>query len=225
MSALVRGLIGVAFLAASAVAHAEPPASNTPASNTPASNTPESNQRPAASAPLRVYMRSDGPLTFSARERSSRVEPTWCVAPCNASFVPGRYQLRLNGVAASDMLTLSEPGTLHGELHSREASRSAAWLGLNVGGIVGGVFITVGALGGPSWAYIAGGGSLLVGAVTFVVTYRADTASVTFTPGEPADVRGMPEPRAGNAAPAWLDSAERVRVATSARGLGFRVAF
>ncbi len=181
---------------------------------------------PATSAPLRVYMRSDGqPLTFSARERSSRVEPTWCVAPCNAAFVPGRYQLRLNGVAADDTLTLNEPGTLHGELHSREASRSAGWLALNVGGIVGGVFVTVGALGGPSWAYIAGGGSLLAGAVTFVVTYRADTATVTFTPGEPLDVRGMPEPRASNQASPWLDESERGRALASARGLGFRVAF
>lgn len=212
-------MVGLGLLASSAVAHAEPSAA-------PAPLPSESAPPPTASAPLRVYMRSDGqPLTFSARERSSRAEPTWCVAPCNASFVPGQYQLRLNGVAAGDAVTLNEPGTLYGELHSREASRSAGWLALNVGGIVGGVFITVGALGGPSWAYVAGGGSLLAGAVTFVVTYRADTARVTFSPGEPSDVRGMPEPRASNQAPTWLDASERGRMATSAHGLGFRVAF
>jgi hypothetical protein len=168
-------------------------------------------------------MRTDGqPLTFSARERASTLQPIWCVAPCNAALPPGEYQLKLNGVLADDTLKLSKPGTLHGEYHSREASRSGGWLALNVGGILGGVFVTVGALGGPSWAYVAGGGSLLAGGLIFVVTYRADSATVSFTPSEPLDVRGMPEP-----SPRALltDSADRARAASAARGLGFRVAF
>jgi hypothetical protein len=207
MSGYVGVLSGVALLSSATLAHAEP--------------------APVPVAPVRVYMRTDGqPLTFSARERSNTGEPAWCVSPCNAAFAPGAYQLRLNGVLADDSVQLSKPGTLHGELHSREASRSGGWLALNVGGIVGGVFITVGALGGPSWAYIAGGGSLLAGGVTFLVTYRADSATVTFTPSEPLDVRGMPLPPepAGKGA-SLLDATDRARFGTQARGLGFRVAF
>ncbi|MET0795369.1 MAG: hypothetical protein ABW061_27870 [Polyangiaceae bacterium] len=212
MSAFVRGLVGAGFLASTALAHAEPAPANASA--------------PVPAAPLRVYMRTAGqPLTFSARERSSSQEPTWCVAPCNAAFAPGDYQLRLNGVLADENVNLNRAGTLHGELHSRGASRSAGWLALNVGGIVGGVFITVGALGGPSWAYAAGGGSLLAGAVTFVVTYRADSATVTFTPSEPVDVRGMPLPPERSAGAWLLDAPDRARFAGQARGLGFRVAF
>jgi hypothetical protein len=207
MSGFVRGLVGIGLLSSTGLAHAEP-----------------SSSAPAAAAPeLRVYMRSEGqPLTFSARERRSSGEPTWCVAPCNAALRPGEYQLRLNGVLAESSLNLNKPGTLHGAYHSREAGRSGGWLALNVGGILGGVFITVGALGGPSWAYIAGGGSLAAGGVIFVLTYRADTASVSFSPNEPADVRGMPEPASRASA---LDSPERARLAAQTRGLGFRVAF
>jgi hypothetical protein len=172
-------------------------------------------------------MRTDGqPLTFSARERSSTGEPTLCVAPCNAAFAPGAYQLRLNGVLADDGMPLGKPGTLHGELHSRQASRSGGWLALNVGGILGGVFVTVGALGGPSWAYIAGGGSLLAGGVTFLVAYRADSATVTFTPDPPVDVRGMPlPPDPASRGTSLLDGPSGSRFGAQARGLGFRIAF
>ena len=169
-------------------------------------------------------MRTDGqPLTFSARERTSRNEPTWCVSPCNAAFAPGHYQLRLNGVLADEQLDVDKLGTLRGELHSREGSRSAGWLGLNLGGIIGGVFVTAAALGGPKWTYVAGGGSLLVGAVIFVATYHPDTATVTFTPSAPVDVRGMPEPVAKETA--QLDEPGRASLAAQGRGLGFRVLF
>jgi len=206
MSRYVGALFGAGLVLRAAAANAEPA---------------------AAPTPVRVYMRTDGqPLTFSARERSSSAEPTWCVSPCNAAFAPGAYQLRLNGVLANEGVELRRPGTLRGELHSREASRSGGWLALNVGGIVGGVFITVGALGGPSWAYLAGGGSLLAGGVTFLVTYRADSATVTFSPSEPLDVRGMPlPPEPARQGASLLDMTDRARFGAQARGLGFRVAF
>jgi len=216
MSGYVGSLFGAGLLLSTAHAHAEPAVSDAP-----------SRVKESAPAPVRVYMRSAGqPLTFSAREHSNKGEPTLCVSPCNAAFAPGTYRLRLNGVLADDSVQLGKPGTLHGELLSREASRSGGWLALNVGGIVGGVFITVGALGGPSWAYVAGGGSLLAGGVTFLVTYRADSASVTFTPGEPLDVRGMPlPPEPASQGASRLDAPDRSRFGAQARGLGFRVAF
>ena len=210
MSVLVRGLVCAGLFLCSAVARAEAAEPVTPA--------PAKTEQA-----VRVYMRSDGvPLSFSARERANNGEPTWCVSPCNAEFRPGDYQLKLNGVAADESVSLRKQGTLRGEFHSRNASRNGGWLALNVGGILGGVFITVGALGGPSWAYIAGGGSLAAGGILFVVTYRADSATVTFTPGDPPDVRGMPEPASTSANAAPLD---RARFGSSSRGLGFRVAF
>jgi hypothetical protein len=112
---------------------------------------------------------------------------------------------------------------LYGEYHSREAARSVGWLALNVGGILGGVFITVGALGGPSWAYLAGGGSLAAGGVILLVTYRPDRASVSFSPDEPIDVRGMPVPSAGGGAA--LSVPDRATFGSQARSLGLRVAF
>lgn len=205
MSVFVRGLVAAGLLLSSAVAHAEPNA-------------------PAAAPPVRVYMRSESrPLAFSARATASHGAASWCVAPCNAQLQPGDYQLKLNGVVASDSVSLRAPGTLHGEFHSREASRSGGWLALNVGGILGGVFITVGALGGPSWAYVAGGGSLAAGGVLFVLTYRADSASVSFTPGEPLDVRGMPAPQTRSSS--VETRSDHAGLASQARGLGFRVTF
>lgn len=224
MSGYFGALFGAALVSSAAGAHAEPPPAAPPA--TASVPAPGSAQAPAPPR-LRVYMRTDGqPLTFSAREHSSTAEPTWCISPCNAAFAPGDYQLRLNGVLADDSVQLRRTGTLRGELHSHEASRSGGWLALNVGGIVGGVFITVGALGGPSWAYIAGGGSLLAGGVTFLVTYRADSATVTFSPSEPLDVRGMPLPsEAASKGASLFDGADRARFGAQARGLGFQVAF
>ena len=140
----------------------------------------------------------DEPLTFSARARTSDGTPAVCVAPCDAALVPGDYELKLNGVNVDGYVALRKPGTLLGQLHSREGSRTGGWLALNVGGILGGVFITVAALGGPSWAYIAGGGSLAAGGALFLVTYRAARATVSFSPGEPLDVRGMPAPVTGS---------------------------
>lgn len=221
MSSVVgRGLVCVALLARSVVAHAE---ANAPSAPT----APAAPTQPAANpAVIRVYMRAgDRPLTFSARAKASHATPTWCIAPCDAQFAPGDYQLKLNGVSAGNPVALRARGTLEGRYHSREASRAGGWLALNVGGILGGVFITVGALGGPSWAFAAGGGSIAAGAVVFLITYRADSASVTFTPAEPSDVRGMPIPEsraAGSAASAFPD---RTRLGSQARGLGFRIAF
>jgi hypothetical protein len=218
MSLVFRGLLCAGLLASSGVARAEgAPAAAAKDSAAPANAVPA----PA----MRVYMRTeDEPLTFSARARSSTGTPTWCVAPCDAGLLPGDYQLKLNGITVDGYVPLREPGTLHGELRSRAGARAGAWLALNVGGILGGVFITVAALGGPSWAYIAGGGSLAAGGVLFVVSYRADRASISFTPGEPLDVRGMPAPEnAGSGAAA--SSSDRRNAGLQARGFGFRVEF
>jgi len=180
---------------------------------------------PAAARPMRLFLRGDGLLTFSVRGRhSSRETPSFCVAPCDARLVPGDYELRLNGVVADPSFSLRRSGTLEGRFHSREASRSAGWLALNLGGIIGGVFLTVGALGGSSWTYIAGGGSLATAGVIFAVTYRADTASVSFVPSEPLDVRGMPEPEP-LASSGLLAVPDGQSLGSQARGLGFRVVF
>ncbi|MEO7035958.1 MAG: hypothetical protein ABI548_18645 [Polyangiaceae bacterium] len=206
MSRVVRGLVCAGLLAVSSRAHAEAP--------TPVTPSP---------TPVRVYMRTENePLTFSARAQSSTGAPNLCVAPCDARLLPGDYELKLNGVIVNGPVSLQRPGTLHGEVHSHAGARARAWLGLNVGGILGGVFITVAALGGPSWAYIAGGGSLALGGLTFVVAYRADRATVSFTPGEPLDVRGMPLPQGAGAA---LTMPGRASFGSQARGLGFRLEF
>jgi hypothetical protein len=170
------------------------------------------------------------PLLFSARARNNPGTPTLCAAPCDAKLLPGDYQLRLNGVAVDGPIRLHRPGTLEGKLESREGSREGGWLALNVGGILGGVFITVAALGGPSWTYVAGGGSLLSGGVIFVLTYRADRASVSFSPSEPADVRGLPPAEPANrssSGPTPSASFDRARpgFGAQARGLGFKIAF
>ena len=205
MSLLVRGLLGAGLLAVSARAQAEPVAPS------------------PSPAPVRVYMRTENePLSFSARAQSSHRAPNLCVAPCDAGLAPGDYELKLNGVIVDGPVALRTPGTWHGELHSRAGARDGAWLGLNVGGILGGVFVTVAALGGPSWAYIAGGGSLAAGGVIFVLAYRADRATVSFTPGEPLDVRGMPVPQGAAAA---LVAPDRANLGSQARGLGFRLEF
>jgi hypothetical protein len=170
----------------------------------------------------------DEPLVFSARAKNSDGTPTLCSSPCDERFLPGDYQLRLNGVAVEGQVRLLNPGTLHGEFISREGSREGGWLALNVGGILGGVFITVAALGGPSWAYIAGGGSLTAGGAIFLVTYRADSAKVSFSPGEPVDVRGLPPPvpaQDNSSGPSHGANLDRPGLGTQARGLGFRIAF
>jgi hypothetical protein len=216
MSLAVRGFVCAVVLASSGIARAE---------GTPTDSSAQARAAPAAASTLRVYMRTeDEPLTFSARARSDTGTPTLCVAPCDTGLLPGDYQLKLNGVTVDGYVPLREPGTLHGELRSRAGARAGAWLALNVGGILGGVFITVAALGGPSWAYIAGGGSLAAGGVLFVVSYRADRASISFTPGEPLDVRGMPVPQresSDGSAGLW----DHPRAGSQARGLGFRVEF
>lgn len=182
---------------------------------------------PPARPTVRVFMRTENePLVFSARAKNNDGTPTLCSSPCDERFLPGDYQLKLNGVAVEGPVKLVNPGTLHGQFISREGSREGGWLALNVGGILGGVFITVAALGGPSWAYIAGGGSLTAGGLLFLVTYRADSAHVSFTPGEPIDMRGLPPP-----APAQENGSgpnvrlDRPGLGTEARGLGFRIQF
>ena len=220
MSFVVRGFLCAALLASSGLAHAE----GAPRAAAQDSAAPASIAHAALPA-LRVYMRTeDEPLTFSARARRDTGTPTWCVAPCDAGLPPGDYQLKLNGVTVDGYVPLRQAGTLHGELHSRAGARAGAWLALNVGGILGGVFITVAALGGPSWAYVAGGGSLAAGGVLFVVSYRADRASVSFTPGEPLDVRGMPAPQ-DTAAGGTARLTDRPSAGSQARGFGFRVEF
>jgi hypothetical protein len=207
---VVRGFLFSGLLVSSAMARAQasPPG------------------QPVEAKPVRVYLRSGSqPLTFSERAKASRDAPAWCVTPCNVELPPGSYQLKLNGVVAQDPLVLTRPGTLQGQLHSREASRTAGWLALNVGGILGGVFVTVAALGGPSWAYLAGGGSLAAGGVIFALTYRADSASVSFTPGEPTDVQGMSAAEDRAARHTGSEPHDRLGLASASRGLGFRVRF
>ncbi len=202
--------------------------SNDAAPNAPSSGSASGPANaPPARPTVRVFMRTeDEPLVFSARAKNNDGTPTLCSSPCDERFLPGDYQLKLNGVAVEGSVKLVNPGTLHGQFISREASREGGWLALNVGGILGGVFITVAALGGPSWAYIAGGGSLTAGGLLFLVTYRTDSAHVSFTPGEPVDMRGLPPP-----APAQENSSgpsvrlDRPGLGTEARGLGFRIQF
>lgn len=214
---VVRGLVFAGLLASAGVARAQPSLHSQLAQASP---------EPVPIKPLRFYLRAGHqPLTFSERAKASRVAPTWCVAPCNIELAPGDYQLKLNGVLASDSLSLRRSGTLQGQYHSRERSRSAGWLALNVGGILGGVFVTVAALGGPSWAYVAGGGSLAAGGLVFLVTYRADSASVSFAPGEPIDMRGMPLPESQAAGRARSEFRDRLGLTSQGRGLGLRVAF
>ena len=217
-------------------ADAAKPSEAAPASDAPgppaAPSIANPSAAPATSPAVRVFMRSGSdPLLFSARAKNDTGRPTWCSAPCDARLPPGDYQLRLNGVVVDGPLKVVGPGTLQGKLESREASREGGWLALNVGGILGGVFVTVAALGGPSWAYIAGGGSLLSGGAIFALTYRADRATVSFSPDEPVDVRGLPPPApaennsSGPTPSAALDRADHPRLGAQARGLGLRVHF
>lgn len=208
MSFVVRGLLGVASIVYPSVALAQ---------TAPAST-------PAPPAPLRVYMRNQGaPLTFSAQPKSGREKSTWCISPCDAHLLPGEYKLELNGVEARDSVTLRQPGTLHGAYESYQGTRSGAWLSLNVGGIIGGVFITVAAAGGPKATAYIGAGVLAGATAIFFITYRSDKASVSFTPDPPPDVRDMPPPASMNGARhAALD---RPSFDSTPRGLGFRLAF
>jgi len=210
MSFVVRALLGGVSVALPAIAQAQ----TAPAPAAPA---------PAA-APLRVYMRNEGPpLTYAARPESGPGRPTWCISPCDARLSPGDYRLELNGVHVRDTVNLRQPGTLRGEYESNSGTRSAAWLALNVGGIIGGVFITVGAASSSPTGYALGGGVLAGATAIFFITYRADRAKVSFTPDPPADVRDMPVPAgAGDARRAALEPGAP---GGPARGLGFRVAF
>jgi hypothetical protein len=208
MSFVVRGLLCVASVACPALAHAQA---------APAA-------APTGPAPLRVYMRNEGPpLTFSAQAKSGQSDALWCISPCDARVAPGTYRLKLNGVAAADIVALHRPGTLRGEYESRAAARSSAWLALNIGGIIGGVFITVGAAGGPTNAFYVGGGVLAGAGAIFLITYRADRATVSFTPDLPVDVRDMPDPASMSGT--RHASLEPTTLRSSARGLGLRVAF
>jgi hypothetical protein len=208
MSFLVRGLLGVACVACPSLALAQ----SAPA---PAANS--------APAPVRVYMRSEGsPMTFSAQSEADHKQTTWCVSPCDRQLSPGDYRLKLNGLKVEDTLALQRAGTLRGEYHSRAGTRSAAWLSLNIGGIIGGVFITVGIASSSKNAFYVGGGVLASATAIFFITYRADRATVSFTPELPSDVRNMPEPAASGARHASLD---RPSFGSTPRGLGFRIAF
>ena len=209
MSFVARGLLGVASVACPTLALAEP--------------APKA-ALPAAPAPVRLYMRNAGPpLTFSAQPESAQGTRASCISPCDVRLSPGDYRLKLNGRAVDDPLPLRRAGTLHGEYESRAGLRSSAWLALNLGGIIGGVFITVGAIN-SSPAGVAVGGGVLVGAgAIFVITYRADRATVSFTPDPPPDVRGMPEPATMSGA--RQASLEPTSPRSMPRGLGFRIAF
>jgi hypothetical protein len=208
MSFVVRGLLGVASIACPALALAQS-----------APTAP-----PAASAPLRLYVRNEGPpLTFSARTEASKGTPTWCISPCDVRLSPGNYQLQLNGRPVDETMTLRQPGTLHGEYQSRAAAREGAWLALNIGGIIGGVFLTVGMASGSPGGFYVGGGVLVGAGAIFLITYRADRAKISFTPDPPPDVRGMPEPAPmSGSRHAFM---EPLSPRSTPRGLGFRIAF
>ncbi|MEI9942354.1 MAG: hypothetical protein WDO69_34485 [Pseudomonadota bacterium] len=208
MSFVVRGLLGLASVACPALAQAQ---------TAPAA-------LPASPPLVRVYMRNKGsPLTFAARAKSGHGTPTWCISPCDAQLVPGDYQLKLNGHAVDGAVALHQPGTWHGEYESQAAARSGAWLALNLGGIIGGAFITVGLAGGPKTAFAVGGGVLVGAGAIFFITYRSDRASISFTPDPPADVRGMPDP--ATISGSRHASLERPSPGSTPRGLGFRIAF
>ncbi len=208
MSFVVRGLLGVASVVCPCLAQAQ--------------TAPTA--LPTAPPPLRVYLRNEGPpLTFSARAETGHGAATWCIAPCDVRLSPGDYQLKLNGRAVDGAVALRQPGTLHGEYQSRTGARSAAWLAVNLGGIIGGVFVTVGAAGGSKTAFAIGGGVLAGTGLIFLITYRADRASVSFTPDPPPDVRGMPEPATMSGT--RQASFEPTSPVSTPRGVGFRVAF
>jgi hypothetical protein len=209
MSFVVRGLLlGLASVACPSLAQAQ--------------TAPEA--PPTVLPPVRVYMRNEGsPLTFAARAKSGPAAPTWCISPCDAQLTPGDYQLKLNGQAVDGTVALHQPGTLHGAYESRANARSGAWLALNLGGIIGGVFITVGLAGGPTTAFAVGGGVLAGAGTIFLITYRSDRASISFTPDPPADVRGMPDPATTSGS--RHASLERPSPGSTPRGLGFRIAF
>ncbi len=247
MSGVVRGLVALAVLSTPVVASAQTaakpavktvePSPPAPSPAPPKKEDDASDASPASEAPaalpekptVRVYLRSGiDPVLFSARAANSDGTPTLCTAPCDVKLLPGDYRLRLNGVPVEGSVQLKRPGTLEGKFESREAGREGAWLALNVGGILGGVFITVAALGGPSWAYIAGGGSLLSGGVIFVLTYRSDRATVSFSPGDPRDLRGLPPPvptDTNSSGPVHNAGLDRPRFGDAGRGLGFRITF
>ncbi|HKO53585.1 MAG TPA: hypothetical protein VJV79_38010 [Polyangiaceae bacterium] len=208
MSFVVRGLLCVAGVAYPCLAQAQ---------SAPAA-------QPTSSPSLRVYLRSEGaPLTFSTHVESGHGSPTWCISPCDVRLSPGEYQVALNGRAVDGRVALQRPGTLRGEYQSRAASRSAAWLALNLGGVIGGVFVTVGAINGSPAAFAVGGGVLAGATAIFFITYRADRASVSFTPEPPPDVHGIPEPAAmSGSRQAFV---EPTAPGSTPRGVGFRIAF
>jgi len=210
MSFVIRGLVGAATVAYPALLQAQ--------------STPVPEPSSVSTPPLHVYMRSEGaPLTFSARTESGHFPAQWCVSPCDARLAPGNYRLELNGTTVDGTLSLQRTGTLHGEYRSRAGARSAAWLALNVGGIIGGVFLTVAGINGASSAYAASGASLAGASAIFLLVYRTDRASVSFTPDPPLDVRGM-DPSASLAGSGKLSS-ERASVCSTRPGLGLRIAF
>jgi hypothetical protein len=173
-------------------------------------------------------MRNEGPpLTFSAHAASggSDKSPTWCISPCDARLLPGDYQLKLNGVKAGDTLTLRRPGTLRGEYISHAGAREGAWLALNVGGIIGGVFVTVGIAGSSPTGFAIAGGAIAGATAIFFITYRVDRAKVSFAPDPPPDVRDMPDP--ANMSGTRHAALEPSSLGSSAacRGLGFRLVF
>jgi len=207
MSFLVRGLLAMACVAWPTLAQAQAEAAAAPA--------PEN---------VRVYMRNQGsPLTFSARAERGSGPATWCISPCERQLAPGDYQLKLNGVTVPDTLKLRKSGTVRGEYHAHNEARSAAWLAANVGGIIGGVFLTVGVAGNTKWAFAVSGGVLAGAAAIFFITYRADRASISFTPDPPPDVRGMPDPASMTGT--RHASIERPSAGSLPRGLGFRIVF
>jgi len=207
MSFVVRGLLVGACVAYPSLAQAQ---------SAPAATA-------TAAAPVRVYMRNEGsPLTFSAQSESAHEQTSWCVSPCDTRLAPGDYQLKLNGVKVQDTVKLRQAGTLHGVYDSRAGTRSAAWLSLNVGGIIGGVLLTVSVAGSSKNAFYFGAGVLAASTAIFFITYRADRATVSFTPDPPPDVRNMPDPAViSGSQHATLDRPSL----GSTPGLGFRVAF
>jgi len=75
----------------------------------------------------------------------------------------------------------------------------------------------------PSSAYATSGVSLAGASAIFLLVYRTDRASVSFTPDPPLDVRGMP-PSARLAGSGNLSS-ERASIGSTRPGLGLRIAF
>jgi hypothetical protein len=167
----------------------------------------------APAPPARLYLRSETrAAAVTVRPDASRALAATCVAPCEADLAPGKYRLELDGIASQSAFDVNGTRTAHAHVDSRTGSRAAGLVALNVGGVIGFTMLGIGALGGPSWVYYSGGGTLLASGGAFLLLYRSDRVAWSLTPGAPTDLdqsAALPADRRN----------------TARSGLGLRVAF